>query len=73
MKKVALLLAAAMLAIPLAGCSQDEGADGGKETIKIGGRMRVCGRYRGGFGGRTGGEYGGERRGGGQHRSGAAG
>ena len=37
------------------------------------GRMRVCGRYRGGFGGRTGGEYGGERRGGGQHRSGAAG
>ena len=36
--------------------------------------MRVCGRYRGGsFGGRTGGEYGGERRGGGQHRSGAAG
>ena len=37
MKKTKLLsfvLAAAMLAIPLAGCSQDEGADGGKETIK---------------------------------------
>ena len=32
-----------MLAIPLAGCSQDEGADGGKETIKIGGLAPLSG------------------------------
>lgn len=46
MKKTKLLsfvLAAAMLAIPLAGCSQDEGADGGKETIKIGGLAPLSG------------------------------
>ena len=46
MKKTKLLsfvLAAAMLAIPLAGCSQDEGADGGKETIKIGGLAHLSG------------------------------
>ena len=46
MKKTKLLsfvLAAAMLAIPLAGCSQDEGADGGTETIKIGGLAPLSG------------------------------